>query len=444
MIAHMTTAFSNLPAIDIPESYPMEMPQFLARMAEQHGPIFKREWGPGESVVYMVGPQANEFILRTHREYFSHDRGWTPFIGEVFGKGLLNMDDPEHARDRKMMNPGFATSYMERYLPIMRRVIAERVADWAAREVVDVYQEARKITFDVAAEALAGIRTGAEVDRLRELFYRILGAQFTAGIQSEEEWMAYMRPIRAELDELLLRMIAERRNAPEGEHPNDVLALLVHARDAEGRGLSDEQLLGHLNILLVAGHETSTTLSAWLFYELAAHRDVLARVQAELDAALPDPDVPASIETLRGLRVLGNAMSETGRLHPPAGIVPRGVVKPFEFAGYTIPAGTFVFCAIAASHRLPSVFRDPDHFDPDRFAPPREEDKATPYSLITFGGGPRVCIGMNFAQTEIKALAAHVLRTHTVEALPGREPMAVYYSPVAFIPTGVELRVRPR
>lgn len=440
----MSATLADLPTIAVPDSYPLEMPSLLARMAAEHGPIFKREWGGGQTTVYMVGPEANAFVLRTHRDHFSHDLGWTPIIGDILGRGLLNMDDPDHARDRRLMNPAFAAAYMERYLPIMRRVIAERTRTWSASDSVDVYQEARKITFDVAAEALVGLPTGAGVDRLRELFYTLVNAEFEAGVETEEQYWARIAAAHAELQAMLRAMIAERRAEPADTPRSDVLALLVHARDEAGRGLSDEQLLGHVNILLVAGHETSTTLAAWLLYELAAHPDYLARIHEELDAAMPDPAAPLGIETLRGLRVLGNAMTEAGRLHPPAGNVPRGVVKPFEFAGYTIPAGARVFYSVAASHRLPEVFHDPERFDPDRFEPPREEDRATPYGLVTFGGGPRVCIGMNFAQTEIKALAAHLLRSHTVRPIAGREPAMVYYSPVGFIATGVALRVVPR
>jgi cytochrome P450 len=440
----MSATLNDLPTIAVPDTYALEMPSLLARLAGEHGPIFKRDWGNGQTTVYMVGPEANAFVLRTHRDHFSHDLGWTPIVGDVLGRGLLNMDDPEHAHARRLMNPAFSAAYVARYLPIMRRVIAERTATWPRSDSVDVYQEARKITFDVAAEALVGLPTGAAVDRLRELFYTLVNADFAVGSETEEQYWARVFAAHAELQATLRRMIAERRGEPAENPRSDVLALLVRARDEHGQGLSDDQLLGHVNILLIAGHETSTTLTAWLLYELAMHPAYLARVHAELDAALPDPDAPPDIETLRGLRVLGNAMTEAGRLHPPAGNVPRGVVKPFEFAGYTIPVGTHVLYSIAASHRLPHVFRDPDHFDPDRFAPPREEDKATPYGLVTFGGGPRVCIGMNFAQTEIKALAAHLLRTHTVEPIAGREPQMAYYSPVGFITTGVNLRVVPR
>jgi cytochrome P450 len=97
-----------------------------------------------------------------------------------------------------------------------------------------------------------------------------------------------------------------------------------------------------------------------------------------------------------------------------------------------------------ATHRLPHVFAGPDRYDPDRFAPPREEAKRTPYALVTFGGGPRICIGISFAQVEMKAAAAHILRRYTLEPSPERPPLHYYYGVTASVPSGIHVRVRPR
>ncbi|HEV2405664.1 MAG TPA: cytochrome P450, partial [Ktedonobacterales bacterium] len=434
---------SGLPTIETPPNYPFIMPAFLARMAVEKGPIFRRDLGNGQSLVYLIGPEANKLIMQAGRESFSHDLGWTPIVGEFFGKGLLNMDDPLHAEHRKMMNPAFAIAYMARYLPVMRRVIASRTREWAERGEVDVYQEARKITFDVAAETLVGFPAGEEVDTLRGLFYTMLAGDFDPTGESEETFWQRMLATGMDLSQRLLAMIERRRNAPAQEERDDILTMLVRARDAHGEPLSDEQILGHVNILLVAGHETSTTLATWLLYELASHPAYLARVHAELDRVLGDRDDAITLDQIKDLRELGYALSETGRLHPPAGNVPRGVVKDVEFNGYLLPAGTRVIYSIAASHRLPHIFARPDEFDPDRFAPPREEDKKVPYSLVTFGGGPRICIGINFAQVEIKALAAHVLRRYTLEPVGGAVEMG-YWGPTGTLPQGMPMRVRAR
>lgn len=439
----MTKSIDDLPTIDTPANYAYTMPSYLARMAIEHGPIFRRRMDGGQSLVYMVGPEANKLILHTQRDSFSHDLGWTPIVGEFFGKGLLNMDDPPHSAHRRIMNPAFAIAYMARYLPIMRRVIADRTGDWADRGEVDVYQEARKITFDVAAETLVGFSAGEEVDTLRRLFYTMLAGDYDPAVDTEDSFWQRMLATGMDLSQRLLAMIERRRSAPSDQARDDILTRLVRARDDHGAPLDDAQILGHVNILLVAGHETSTTLASWVLYELATRPEYLSRVLAELELVAPDSDEPLTLDQIRDLRNLGNVLSETGRLHPPASNVPRGVVKDVEFGGYLLPAGTRVIYSIAASHRLPTVFAQPDVFDPDRFAPPREEDRAIPYSLVTFGGGPRICIGINFAQVEIKALAAHVLRSYTLEPLR-RDIEMGYWGPTGTLAEGMPMRVRER
>jgi cytochrome P450 len=193
---------------------------------------------------------------------------------------------------------------------------------------------------------------------------------------------------------------------------------LVSARDSDGNSLSDEQLLAHVNILLVAGHETTTTLGAWVLYLLAQHPEYAARVDAELASVLGDG--PVTSESLHTLPLLTAAIREAGRLQSPVLLLPRGVLSDFTFAGRSVKAGTSVFVAVAAGHRLASIFEDPNRFDPTRFLPPREEDRRNPYALATFGGGPRICLGINFAQVEVMALTAHVRRHFTLAPVSDR------------------------
>ncbi len=355
-------------------------------------------------------------------------------IGQMMGKGLLNMDGHEHSVQRKMMNPAFATSYMDRYLPIMNRVIAARIANWGERGAVDLYDEARKITFDVAAEALVGFSAGPQVDRFRELFVTLL--QGDPNARSEEEFFSSSMSARDTLMPLLQEQIEARRKRPTG----DILGMLVQARDDEGRALSDAQLLGHLNILLVAGHETSTSLSAWLLYLLSTHPDYLARVRREISTVLGDEE--PQLEAVKAMKVLGNALSEAERLYPPVANGPRGTTQAFTFNGYTVPAGQRVLYSIAASHVLPHIWREPERFDPDRFAPPREEDKKHPYALVGFGGGPRVCIGLNFATVKIKAMAATILRRY--DLTPKVEQVVQVYQGTGGPLHGIEMDVRAR
>lgn len=440
-VAAEVRPFEALPLVEMPAHYHDDLPYWTAQVAQEVGPIFRVRYPGGFTPAYLVGPEANRFVLHTGREHFSHEQGWTPIIGTILGRGILNMDGAEHNRDRKTMNPAFTVAYMARYLPAMVSVIAARTADWAARGEVDLFAETRLITFDVAAEALIGLERGDEVDLLRRHFMTLLYPEFDPPPTTEQEWLDRILPVRHELDRLLLRRIAERRERPT----DDVLGLLAAARDEDGQPLSDQQLLGHVNILLVAGHETSTTMSSWLLYLLASHPDYLARVRAELDDLLgSDPEAPITLDAVKAMRVLGNALSEAGRLYSPVVNGPRGVIKDFVFNGYHVPAGQMVRYSIAAGHLLPHVFADPARFDPDRFAAPREEDKRTPYGLIPFGGGQRICIGVNFAQVEIKALAAHVLRRFDLEVVPGQHIRQLYEPTIGSPSDGIRVRVTAR
>ena len=408
-------SWEAIPCIQIPEDYLQRIGPFLAEMYERHGPIFRSNQNEHD-VIFLAGPEANRFVLLSNRLKFSNYIGWTKIFGieDAFGNGLLSMDGAEHDAHRKMMNPAFAITYMDRYLPIMQRIIRERIADWAARGEVDVYEEARKITFDVAAEALAGLKPGPEVDQFRELYLAML--RLGPQMKDWDAFYAEQARLKGELYGLLRPKIVERRQHPT----DDVLGMLVQARDPEGNALSDEQLIAHTNILLVAGHETSTSMSAWLLYLLAQHPDYLRRVQEEQAALVPAGAAP-TLDNIQRMKVLENGLMEAERLYPPVSYGPRGVVEDFDFHGYYVPAGSHVFYAIAVSHLIPSVFADPTSFDPDRFAPPREEQKKTPYALVGFGGGPRICIGINFAKIEIKAMIAEIFRHYTLELMPDQD-----------------------
>jgi cytochrome P450 len=428
--------YESIPFIPVPTNYPEGLVEFISNAYETYGPIFRIRPYEIERVV-LVGPEANRLVMSSERTKFSHKIGWGEAFGimQMMGDGLLIQDGERHDRDRRMMNPAFTIQYMDRYLPIMQRVVRERVADWRQRGEIEITSEARKITFAVAAEALTGLQPGREIDEFHDLYYSLL----MASGDTPEAWEAQLAPIRTRLSELLRVKIEERRREPT----NDILGMMIQARDEQGNALSDEQLVAHINILLVAGHETSTSLLAWLLYLLIENPDYLGRVLGEQAALLGTDDNP-TLEQLKKMKVLENALSEAERLYPPVPMGPRGVLEDFEFNGYHVPAGKFVIYSITASHLIPSIFRDPLKFDPDRFAPPREEDKKSSYALVGFGGGPRICIGINFAQVELKAVASYILRHTTLELAPGQHIRQIYYGATGAPLNGIKLRVSER
>ena len=189
-----------------------------------------------------------------------------------------------------------------------------------------------------------------------------------------------------------------------GERGEDILSLLLDAGDEDGNTLSDLQIRDEVMTLLFAGHDTTTSTVSFMFYELARHPEIVARLLAEQDAQLEDSQPSASQLISGELSELEMVFEETLRKYPPAWVGPRRAVEAFEFAGHTVPERAFVNYCSWASHHLPDVFEDPEEFRPERFTP--EARAAMPKgAYVPFGGGSRTCIGMRFGQLEVRAIA---------------------------------------
>jgi len=429
--------YDAIPFVEWPPDYQHHLASLLAQAYQRHGPIFRATY-LGQELIFLVGPEANRFVLVSNRHKFSNAVGWGSIFTtvKVFGRSVLTMDGAEHAHYRKVMNPAFTINYMDRYVPLMNRVIRKCTQSWPAAGEVDVFKGVRQITFEIAARALTGLEEDDEIECFRTLFLKFFKLPMIA--TSQEEFDARLEPLQREMRALLLPKIEERRKRPT----DDIFSMLVQARDEHGNEISYKQLLGHINILLVAGHDTSTSLGTWLCYLLHQHPDYTQRVLQEQAALLGSRGEPTLADVKR-MKVLAYALSEAERLYPPVGNGPRGVVEDFEFNGYHVPAGSKAFYSILGSHMIPSIFAHPDAFDPDRFASPREEDKKCPYALVGFGGGPHICIGMNFARVEIKAMLSHILRNYILELIPGQE-IYQFYRSVGWPVNGIRMRITER
>jgi len=365
--------------------------------------IFRTRYTGGD-MVFLVGPEANRFLLTTGRENFSHHQGW----GLVFPDppNLVCEDGAEHDDHRHSLMPAFLGKRMDSYMDLIDSEIRARIDPWADESDVDVYAELRVLTFDLSARAFLGMDSSAEIDVMRDAFLVELGDQGPGD--------------RRRGDELLLRKIRERRERPM----DDALGLLVRHRNPDGQPIGDAQLINHAAFMLAAGFETSASLASWALHLLAVHRDFGRRVEAEV-ARNPLGDQPRFAQ-LKNLEAIDLLLTEAERLYPPVPYGPRGMAADTEFEGYLLPEGTMVMYCIAGSHLLPSVWNAPGDFDPDRFGPPREEHKQHPYALVGFGGGPRRCIGMTFAKAELATLVARVVERYHLELVPGHNVIQAY------------------
>jgi cytochrome P450 len=391
---------------------------------ERFGPIFTFR-SLHRPIVGMIGPEANHFVTVSGAENFSWRLGMfgeqlTPLIGA----GLITTDWEYHDRARRIMMPAFHRRRLDAAVDVMVDEAARALSGWSPGQTVDFYDWVRDVAMNIAMRALVGLdpHSGGIGHEAAEVFERALAYYDTESILTllrgpGTPW-ARMQANRGKLDRIIYEQIEQRRGDGEIER-DDILSMLLEARDEEGEGFSDEEVRDQLMHLLFGGHDTTSSTVSFLIYELSRHPDVLARVAQERERVLGDAS-PTAEQLVNELPYLSMVIDETLRLYPPVWFGPRMTVRPFTFAGHHVPAGVHVIHSSWVSHRLPDVFPNPEAFIPERFAPEARRELPSG-AYIPFGGGQRICIGKRFGQLMVKAVTCTVLRQFGWELAPGYE-----------------------
>ena len=369
-----------------------------------------------------------------------------PFLGD---NSLLLLDGSEHLRQRKLLLPPFHGERMSSYGERMLEITEASLARWPEGRTFPVHEKLQEITFDVILRVVFGIEEGGLFERMRAGFRDVLMAGMNPwlllpAVQRDlGPWSPWGRFVRllAEADELLYGEIRRRRAAPAAGK-DDILSMLLQARDEEGKPLSDLELGDELVTLLVAGHETTATSLSWALRWILASPALEARLVRELEDN-------GGLESLKPDRImklplLDATVREVLRLQPVVPMVGRVLQRPMRLGGWDLDRGTPVLLSIYLVQRRPDLYPDPTRFDPDRFL----RGKFSPSEWFPFGGGIRRCIGMAFALFEMKMVLASVL-ARTVMRLPrfGRVRevrRSITVAPSGGMPVILEARRRPR
>ncbi len=433
-----TRRFANDPLPLLLESY------------ERYGPVFTLRLFHG-NVVFMLGPEANHYITVSHAANFTwRESHFRDLIG-LMGDGLLTIDGDFHRRSRLIMLPGFHRERIAASIDVMVEETSRALDELSAGERIDLYAWTRRLALRIAMRALFGL--DPDGDHAREidaagLFERALSfysTDYTLRLLRgpHTPWARMQQAARA-LDRLIYAEISSRRAS--GERGEDILSLLLDAQDEDGNTLTDLQIRDEVMTLMFAGHDTTTSTVAFMFYELAHHPEIVARLLAEQDSELVggrEGGLPSPSQLMSGeLTQLELVFEETLRMYPPAWIGPRRSVEAFEFAGHSIPERAFVNYCSWASHHLPEVFPEPDRFRPERFSP--EARAALPKgAYVPFGGGSRTCIGMRFGQLEIRTIATLLLSRFTL-SLPADFELEIRQMPTISPRNGLPVIVNAR
>lgn len=384
----------------------------------------------------MISADANEFVLLDRAGNFSAYRGWEPVLGQLFPRGLMLRDGEDHRYHRRLMQPAFRKEALAGYLARMRPRIASTVAAWQRAGAFRFYPAVKRLTLEIAAEVFLDLQLQAEIEQVARDFtdlveassalnrIPLIGRQYARGLAG-----------RQRLARLILDRIPQRR---EGQG-SDLLTQLCRARDEQGQQYSDAEIVDHLIFLMMAAHDTTTSALTTIVYALAQQRDWQSRLRERVRSlGRPAPEH----EDLAQLEEIDWVLRESLRLYPPLSVILRRSIRDCEFHGYRIPADTSVTVYPLATQRLPQWWSDPDRFDPERFSPERAEHRRHPFAWAPFGGGAHMCLGLHFAEMQVKAVL-HPLLLAASLSVPGNYVMPYQLAPIARPRDGLPIRLEP-
>jgi cytochrome P450 len=367
---------------------------FLSGEQRRFGDIFTVRFPFFGRIVYVARPDLVKAVFTGDPADFHAGEANATVLEPALGpNSVLTLDDEPHMRQRKLLLPPFHGERVQRYGELILEMTRKEMESWPVGEPFALRPHTQRITLAVIMRAVFGVHDEERLERFELLIddfskrvgvitsFPMLRRNFGPG----SPWPRFLRS-REALDEFIYEEIRLRRAEPGHEERDDVLSLLMGARDEDGEPMNDQELRDEMVTVLGAGHETTATGLAWAIERLVRTPTVLAKLRETLAAGDEE--------------YLGAVVKETLRARPVIVDVARKLKAPATIGGYELPAGQFVLPAIAALHYRRDLFPEPEKFRPERFL----DGKADNYAWIPFGGGIRRCIGAAFAEYEMRTI----------------------------------------
>ncbi|MBN3896079.1 MAG: cytochrome P450 [Nostoc sp. NOS(2021)] len=400
---------------------------FMEACAKRYGEIFTiRLERNSPPLVIVSNPQALQQILTNDTKELEAPGDMNGPFESLLGKhSVITISGAEHQRQRQLLMPPFHGERMRNYSQVITDVTKQVISQYQIGKPFNIRSATQAITLRVIMQAVFGLHEGTRAEKLQQFLGDLLekgssrlivALLFFPALQRDfgpiNFWGKQMRR-QQEADQLIYEEIRERREQADLSR-TDILSLLMAARDEAGQPMTDEELRDELMTLLVAGHETTATALAWALYWIQKLPSVRQKLLQELDSLGDDPD-PSIIFKLPYLNAV---CSETLRIYP-VGILtfPRVVRTPISLGGYELEPGTVVLGSIYLTHHREDIYPEPKQFKPERFL----ERQFSPYEYLPFGGGARRCIGLAFAQLEMKLALATILSSLELELVDNGE-----------------------
>ncbi len=389
------------------------LPGFFQELAERYGDVAGVRVGPLRMIL-LSSPALADDVLSRSAKLFEKARTEQRFTRRLLGNGVLGSEGSFHDRRHRLLLPLVHGVALEPYLQVAATWGERMQEGWRDGEVVNASAAVAEATLSIMVEVLFGLDAATPAGR--ELRDALAGA-----VEALErlpapvgEWVDRLplasrrrfAEARVRLDELVLPMVRARR----GVEPRDLLGAIANAQEAH-RWLLDDRAVRDEALSIFRGHMTSGTALAWTWYLLSRHPEVEARAFDEIDS-LPDASQASKLAYCRSV------VDEALRLFPPAWMLGRRALADHPFGEFVAPAGTTVITSPYVIHRDSRWHPEPRRFDPERFTPERRMGWV-PFTYFPFGGGPKQCLGDEFAPAEVVLLLAIVGRRWRLRAALG-------------------------
>lgn len=416
--------------------------EFMMRLRQKLGDVAEFKMFH-QDMVLLTGDKASEAFYRAADETLDQGAAYK-IMTPIFGHGVV-FDAPIRKKNQQlqMLMPALRDKPMRTYSDIIVEEVENLIRNWGDAGEIDLLEFTKELTIYTSSHCLLGPEFRHELDKEFAEIYHDLeqGIKPIAYVFPNLPLPVFRRrdKARARLQGLVTEIMA-RRAQEHSDSPN-VFQTLIDASYEDGSKLTAHEITGMLIATIFAGHHTSSGTTAWVLIELLRHPEWMSAVTGELDTLFGEKG-DVTFESLRQIPKLESVLKEVLRLHPPLIILMRKVLQDFQVEGFTIQAGKFVCAAPAITHRIESLFPDPEKFEPNRYSPERGEDKNL-YAWQAFGGGRHKCSGNAFALFQIKAIFCILLRRYEFELVDAPETYRDDYTKMVVEPAS-PCRVRYR
>lgn len=420
----------------------------LTALTEQYGPTFQYFMGGIKKAIITSDPGFMQYVLQKNHKNYIKSEWQVKYVGRFAGKGLLTSNGTYWLQQRRLIQPGFHKKKLSDLVLIMQHEIDAflkgMLYNGREHKTIDAHRLMMELAFKIVAKSLFSTSLAdEELNKLRTVTKKLQAFvvktirqpylnpwfKFSGHYTKHDQLAEYAKS-------MILSIVQQRKG--HGDNPSDLLQMLLDAKyESTGLGMNDQQILDESMIIFVAGHETSANALAWSLYLLGSHPQYITKIRTELAREIDG--FPITFDDLGKLKLTRAVIEETMRLYPPAWVTDREAIEADQFGDIAIPAGSLIVPFIFAAHRSPAFWDQAETFYPERFL----DKKPAPFTFIPFGGGPRLCIGNNFALLEMQLILANLVNSFDLELVPDQNIQPV---PLVTLQPhgGIQMTFKPR